>query len=984
MELSRGKVVIEKKINEYTIDENVFFFEPNKEDVYDKNAKLRYIFHNTFINTEEEIAISEFKRYCKNKSLKINKIFFENECLRYLYSAQFDFAKALELIKSNFEFRLSDVLPIKEKDVIHDINKGVMYWHGRDKKCRPIMIINLLNIELLDVEKLTNLFFFCFEFFLKYLCIPGKVENYISLIDCSGISMSKFPMSTFMKLLEIMNSKYRCRLFRMYIIDAPKFFKTFGKSFLNFAPSYMTKKLKILDTNYVPYLREEILETQLERKYGGIQEIKNNIFYPFSFYPNCYHIKEEVEEEIGKNSYVKFDVFNEINKKVYEYVTSGYSMHLKLIENSNKEEMKKQCSYLNEELNYSNKFKKSSSSNNGLSKKKKKKKKLSGNDYFLNKNFINSVMKEEYHVDNNSFLKNNKYINSKCKYIVNAGSSHIWFFKIKHLYLPNITVSYLISRFPFLISHLIVKSNFNSMRCYFKYIENNITVEALTHNTTASSRRKNGGSNGRDGRRSSGTSGNCHHSIAHTLNTSNIMPSVRNTEEDHSTLNIIKSLSSFNMSSNYEKESNKEKGKLRYTNKLKINNKKFENTVIQERCNIDDEKKKEIELDEEEAKTSEIKFYKNSVSIFEDNSKNSLVAEGHILNNNYTYSNKEDNKQGKKSFYKIKAANSLFMEEFTEQYEKIEYAENAFLNKIGLDCNACNNAQQKFENTGAAEICLGKTAMDFQKVYKNGASSSSVSSDSPSGSSSSHTDSRSRHTGSSSRHAGSSSRHTGSSSRHTGSSSRHTGSSSRHTGSSSRHTDSNGKYSAYNNALQNDNCGVKLSSKKPIISLKPIFPKRLDYDPSSYKKNSATTTANNTNYSKSTNCANTTNYTYTTNGANINDSNSRSSKVSKSPYKKLTTENKFQEDTLDDSTSDNQYYNKSNILCNLSQSDTNVTNTIDHELRNENKKKNVKLSQSASDINTNIKSNVSEEGKKKLKKIKIIGLQFFNKTASKT
>ncbi|SBT79663.1 Sec14 domain containing protein, putative [Plasmodium malariae] len=790
MELSRGKVVIEKKINEYTIDENVFFFEPNKEDVYDKNAKLRYIFHNTFINTEEEIAISEFKRYCKNKSLKINKIFFENECLRYLYSAQFDFAKALELIKSNFEFRLSDVLPIKEKDVIHDINKGVMYWHGRDKKCRPIMIINLLNIELLDVEKLTNLFFFCFEFFLKYLCIPGKVENYISLIDCSGISMSKFPMSTFMKLLEIMNSKYRCRLFRMYIIDAPKFFKTFGKSFLNFAPSYMTKKLKILDTNYVPYLREEILETQLERKYGGIQEIKNNIFYPFSFYPNCYHIKEEVEEEIGKNSYVKFDVFNEI--------------------------------------------------------------------------------------------------------------------------LPNITVSYLISRFPFLISHLIVKSNFNSMRCYFKYIENNITVEALIHNTTASSRRKNGGSNGRDGRRSSGTSGNCHHSIAHTLNTSNIMPSVRNTEENHSTLNIIKSLSSFNMSSNYEKESNKEKGKLRYTNKLKINNKKFENTVIQERCNIDDEKKKEIELDEKEAKTSEIKFYKNSVSIFEDNSKNSLVAEGHILNNNYTYSNKEDNKQGKKSFYKIKAANSLFMEEFTEQYEKIEYAEN-----------------------------------------------------------------RSRHTGSSSRR-------TGSSSRHTGSSSRHTGSSSRHTGSSSRHTDSNGKYSAYNNALQNDNCGVKLSSKKPIISLKPIFPKRLDYDPSSYKKNSATITANNTNYSKSTNYANTTNYTYTTNDANINDSNSRSSKVSKSPYKKLTTENKFQEDTLDDSTSDNQYYNKSNILCNLSQSDTNVTNTIDHELRNENKKKNVKLSQSASDINTNIKSNVSEEGKKKLKKIKIIGLQFFNKTASKT
>ncbi|EUD68576.1 hypothetical protein C922_00975 [Plasmodium inui San Antonio 1] len=354
MDLSRGKVIIDKDINEYTIDENVFFFEPKKEDVYDENANLRYIFHNTFISTDEEIAISEFKKYCKNKSLKINKAFFENECLRYLYSAQFDFAKALDLIKNNYEFRLSNILPIKEKDVINYINKGVIYWHGRDKKCRPILIINLLNIESLDVERLTNLFFFCFEFFLKYLCIPGKIENYISLVDCSGISLSKFPMSTFMKLLEIMNSKYRCRLFRMYIIDAPKIFKTFGKSFLNFAPSYMTKKLKILDTNYAYYLREEILDTQLERRYGGVREIRDSVFYPFAFYPNCCATGGAAGEDEAAALEVEVDSvsagekdpplgpgFQQMSDKARDFLTSGYSMHLKLEDRTHKESMRK-------------------------------------------------------------------------------------------------------------------------------------------------------------------------------------------------------------------------------------------------------------------------------------------------------------------------------------------------------------------------------------------------------------------------------------------------------------------------------------------------------------------------------------------------------------------------------------------------------------------------------------------------------------------
>ncbi|CRG93840.1 Sec14 domain containing protein [Plasmodium gallinaceum] len=841
MELSRGKVVIEKNVNEYTIDENVFFFEPNKEDVYDKNLNLRYIFHNTFISTEEEIAICEFKKYCKNKSLKINKTYFENECLRYLYSAQFDFAKALDLIKSNYEFRVSNILPIKEKDVIDYINKGVMYWHGRDKKCRPILIINLLNVELLNVEKLINLFFFCFEFFLKYLCIPGKIENYISIIDCSGISISKFPMSTFMKLIETMNSKYRCRLFRMYIIDAPKLFKTFGKSFLSFAPNYMTKKLKILDNNYSTYLKEEILETQLEKKYGGIQEIKNNMYYPFSFYPNCYVLKKD--EERGKKEKKKdihLDIFNKVNKKIYEILTTGYSMHLKLIENDNKELMKQHSNLLNEEYYCNN------------NKKKKKKKNLSKKDLFLNKSFINSVANVEYYIINNSFLKNNKYINSKNKYIVNIESFHKWLFKIKYLFLSNITINYLTNRFPFLVNHLIIKSNFKSMHDYFKYIESIIcTKESSQYNNNSSV---------------------CHRNSI-TLNSTYDSSSFNIDEENINNLNKNKLLNNYT-NNNCIKE---RKTSISNVYISRVNNKKHEIKDTRDNNNLDGIKK---DANLNDAKMVEINIYNSCASIFDSNVKKLSDKGDTISKNIHKNINKKDIKGKTNSYCKIKATKSLFHDEI-DKYEKLEYDKKSYLKNLSLDCN---EYKTKNEFNNIANINYGENLnVDVKNEHNN--------------------------------------------------------------------NDNKNNNNNNINSLNSINSDGNISTKKSSISIKSILPKRFDYAFSKSKNNSST---------------------------------SISTKFSKKSYDKLYEEYKYEDENLNNHLNNNEFQNKVSFFSRVSSSTGNVTNINDDELINENKK-NMNFLQNNSNETNNINNSVTEKkSKRKLNKIKIIGLQFFNKHSNRS
>ncbi|ETB60894.1 hypothetical protein YYC_01857 [Plasmodium yoelii 17X] len=731
MELSRGKIIVEKKINEYTIDEDVFFFEPCEEDIYDKNNNLRYIFHNTFIRTEEEIMISEFKKYCKNKCLKINKSFFENECLRYLYSAQFDFAKAFDLIKNNYEFRLSDILPINESDIIEYINKGIMYWHGRDKKCRPIIIINLLNIELLDIQKLTNLFFFCFEFFLKYLCIPGKVENYISLIDCSGISISKFPMSTFMRLLEIMNSKYRCRLFRMYIIDAPKIFKSFGKSFLNFAPSYMTKKLKILDGNYSSYLREEILETQLEKKYGGIQENKDNAYYPFSFYSNCYSTEKNAKSP--KNNSILIDIFSKMNHQIYDHIASGYSMHLKLIEIGENESIRQKYDHLKEKIDYEeccekkkNKTindspdnegtktysrastnnissQKSSQSYKTLKKKKSKKLNLSTQDIFINNNFINCMINKKYYIDNsninfNNLMKSHKYINCKSKYIVNIASLHKWFFKVKNLYLSNIASNYLTNKFPFLIDHIVNRSKYKSLCEYIKYIDQ-ISGNKKTAYTTKGSIQTNSeiiNSLSCSDKKIDNPNAFINASTSNTIS-SNKDPQ-ENTNATVTTAHSINSCDETNDKANCNKRdiiSHGRPSNVHPKNKNGIHNgHNFKMNSSKKISNNGDMKNKIIYRTE--SKNEKIQFYCDSASIFEENTQTLLNDKNNNSNRRNKYQNNMTNEKNdrKKKHYKITVANSIFKDEIPEQKLESSHNKNDKISgksNINLEKGAKNN-----------------------------------------------------------------------------------------------------------------------------------------------------------------------------------------------------------------------------------------------------------------------------------------------------
>ncbi|KYO01144.1 Sec14 domain containing protein [Plasmodium reichenowi] len=1094
MELSKGKVIIEKDINEHTIDDEVFMFEPDIDDVYDKNTNLRFIFHNTFITSEEEIAISEFRKYCKSRCLKINKIYFENECLRYLYSAQFDFSKAMELIKSNYEFRLSSILPIKEKDVIFYINKGVMYWHGRDKKCRPILIINLLKVELLSIDDLSNLFFFCFEFFLKYLCIPGKIENYISIIDCSGISISKFPMTTFMKLLEIMNSKYRCRLFRMYILEAPKILKTFGKSFLNFAPTYMTKKLKILDNNYADYLREEILSTQLEKKYGGIQDDKINNFYPFHFYPSCY-ISQQQKRKTQDNKAViekKINIFN--NDHIYNIFLSGYSMHVILvpkdqriidnhrysdilINDSNSanlersaciegdtsdnhkedadivkqnvhEDMVKSMSIdslkqissdnlkqissdnlkqissdnlkhigsdnlkhigsdnlkhtVSDNLKHINSynFKHISSDhhNNYYHKRKKKKKKkhiiLNEEELLLQQQFVNYMKNEEYDIENVHILKNNKFINFKNKYVVHIDSIHKWIFKIKNLFLSNITINYITKRFPFLKNVILVKSNFKCINEYIKYLKENVPPQISTSHQIVST---NNEYNEEDNHKNKSNI-----IIKNNMNEKEAEIKKERLYNNPSTDKIINKFENIQRLSSCKYVDDM---KEEYNNNIKIGHHKHDPNIIlktEKGVNIK-KKKKKIEIMENKNKNKnknkishdntskeynypEVNIYNNCESIFDEyiktssmdkNKKKGFKEENNDNNNNNTnIDNNDNNIDNNDNNVDNNIENNDNNNMIMVMKKKNGEPENPCGDKANLKKKGIENVKQKHKEVEISEEQgklkqssetkgrlkqphkikvtdrLFKEREDMEKNEKREYIEKKILSKVTMNFSPCDKETQSKKNKKKKKKEINDVNFISMRKDELSNilSKEYVEKSNINCDNMTCESNTICDNSKSENYIPLDN--KTNNNKKSAISIKSIFPKRFDHALSKYKKYSTT---------------------------------SISTRLSRSSYNKFVSDDKNEENNFDNIVINDSYQNKVSFFSQVSLSTGNITNTVDLDTNKNEKKNDVNFKSTIVDnSNKPVNPEVPEKkSRKKLSKIKIIGLQFFNKQSSR-
>ena len=284
-------------------NELMYRYFPNENDIIIKNKNpkdnYRFIFNGMEKTPFEKEKIEELNKYIKQKNKNNEKFlpdwWLESDTLRYLQSTNYDIKEVYNLIKENI-ISTEKATKIIDRRIRFILNYGILYMYGRDAHFRPIIIVEVnKSCELLDklqytFDELRQGMIYFMNYIVNYILIPGQIENWILICDLKDVGMTKFPQ--FKNILNSL-SKFRCRVFRNYILNLSGIARLAASSILTLLGN-SAKKIIIVENNKLEIMQEFIRKENLQIKYGGIAPDviygEDNLFPPVV--PSDKYIKE--------------------------------------------------------------------------------------------------------------------------------------------------------------------------------------------------------------------------------------------------------------------------------------------------------------------------------------------------------------------------------------------------------------------------------------------------------------------------------------------------------------------------------------------------------------------------------------------------------------------------------------------------------------------------------------------------------------------
>lgn len=298
-----GCVELRAPHSEFLLPPEVVLFEPTPNEMFsrvDQQEKgFRRIFLNTPLSQPETEALQEFHAFLGKRSPgppDDNAPFpryMAGHALRILQACKFNCTKAVEMMKVCTKERVRR-LPILEADVLSDLQKGFIYWHGRDKNCRPCMVIRLERLGELakDKEAAVRVVVYALEYALRYAMVPGRVENWVVIIDLVNVTRVVSPLhigslvSTAAAIGTTLEKVYCSRMVWIKIVNMPGGNGVLGRAINSAIPAEKRDKVSF-PQDVAGDLRVHFQPNQLERRYGGTApDLAPADTYPFHFFPN--------------------------------------------------------------------------------------------------------------------------------------------------------------------------------------------------------------------------------------------------------------------------------------------------------------------------------------------------------------------------------------------------------------------------------------------------------------------------------------------------------------------------------------------------------------------------------------------------------------------------------------------------------------------------------------------------------------------------
>jgi len=297
--------------SDFLLPLEVVLFEPSDAEIgipYEHGQKgKRLIFLNTELSKAEQTGLQALH----DALMEETKITAENDCefpnyvrlhaLRILQQAKFDVKKALPIILTHLTMRVERFkrCPLRDTDIElrEDLHKGLMYWHGRDRKCRPCLVWKLERMSGFTTKRAVNLVLFVLEYGVRYALIPGRVENWNLIVDLENVgtgACSSSNMKTAKSIGKLLEEVYCGRNFQTKILRLPWVIRSVVNSFI---PSDKKEKVQFVSDKELPKVMGQLMEPhQLEQRYGGTADnVAADQSYPFRFFRNATGKDQEQE-----------------------------------------------------------------------------------------------------------------------------------------------------------------------------------------------------------------------------------------------------------------------------------------------------------------------------------------------------------------------------------------------------------------------------------------------------------------------------------------------------------------------------------------------------------------------------------------------------------------------------------------------------------------------------------------------------------------
>jgi len=278
----------------------VALFEPTPQDIHrggepgPPTKSTRCIILNTPLTEAEISALKSFHEAFENVVPGLGKAkgeiprYISTHALRILNQAKYNTAKALEIMQVHLEMRVKK-MPILEGEILGYLKSGMMYVHGRDKKCRPCVIWRLEKMMGLEPMKAARLVLFVLEYVVRYALVPGRVENWVLIVDLQGAGLQHVNNNNrqlAMHVTSLLVDVYCGRNFCTKVLYTPWMVRTVVNSLI---PADKRDKVYLVpDKDIKSHLLTLFEPHQLEQKYGGTAtDVTDETCYPFRFFPNA-------------------------------------------------------------------------------------------------------------------------------------------------------------------------------------------------------------------------------------------------------------------------------------------------------------------------------------------------------------------------------------------------------------------------------------------------------------------------------------------------------------------------------------------------------------------------------------------------------------------------------------------------------------------------------------------------------------------------